>query len=141
MGPKGRCYCGAVHLTATCKPKTVAVCHCIDCKRVTGAALAAFAAFSPDTVAFTPSLTDGIEVVPGVKRWFCSTCGSPLAATFDYLPGQIYVPIGILDNADDLAPNVQCYSNSALPWIASLSCVPSYDDSASTILNQANATP
>lgn len=41
----GRCYCGATTVQATLAPLTVAYCHCIDCRRVTGAQVAAFAAF------------------------------------------------------------------------------------------------
>ena len=53
----------------------------------------------------------------GVSRWFCRSCGSPLAAQFDYLPGHIYVPIGILDQADRLQPDVQGFTGARLPWI------------------------
>lgn len=54
---------------------------------------------------------------PGVHRWNCTTCGSPIAATFSYLPAQIYVPVGVLDDADQMSPSVQCHSRSALAWV------------------------
>ncbi|MEM6423293.1 MAG: GFA family protein, partial [Pseudomonadota bacterium] len=50
----GRCYCGAITLEATAAPLTAAYCHCADCRRWTGAPVAAFAAFAADTVRLTP---------------------------------------------------------------------------------------
>jgi len=54
---------------------------------------------------------------PGVDRWTCRVCGSPLAARFDYLPGQIYVPLGVIDQADRFPAQSHCYYGSRLPWL------------------------
>ena len=113
----GRCYCGAVHLTATARPQTVTYCHCSDCRRLTGAAVPAFAAFAEEQLTFTPSKGPRSSATEGVSRWFCRDCGTPLAATFDYLPGQVYVPLGILDQIATLAPESHCHSDSAPAWL------------------------
>ena len=112
----GRCYCGAVTLVMP-SPQTVAYCHCLDCRRWTGAPVAAFAAVAASDLVATPALGPAFTANPGVQRWTCSDCGSPLAAIFDYLPGQVYVPIGILDQAADLAPRLHCHSESQLQWL------------------------
>lgn len=39
-----------------------------------------------------------------------------MAARFDYLPGQTYVPLGVLDQADNLVPQLHCHADKALPW-------------------------
>lgn len=113
----GRCFCGAVTLAAARGPGTVAYCHCSDCCRWTGAPLPAFAAFAVDDLQATPDLGRHFRVVAGVDRWVCDTCGSPIAARFDYLPGQIYVPHGLLDQADRLPPQIHCHAGSQLPWL------------------------
>ncbi len=64
-----------------------------------------------------PNLPDRLLQLGGVRRWTCETCGSPLAAAFDYLAGQVYVPLGIIDQADALAPVLHSHANSALPWL------------------------
>jgi len=51
----GRCYCGATTFHATEQPVAVAYCHCKDCRRVTGAPVAAFAAFDVSAISFSPS--------------------------------------------------------------------------------------
>ena len=113
----GRCYCGAHRIEAAAAPDTVAYCHCSDCRRVTAAPLPAFAAFAEGAVTITPDLAPAKEVTQGVVRHFCPDCGSQLTARFDYLPGQVYVPLGILDQADDLPPEVHCHNDSALSWL------------------------
>jgi len=112
----GRCYCGATSLTAQNLPQTVTYCHCNDCRRITGAPVAVFAAFATGDLALSPD-PGPISAYHGVERWFCRKCGSPLAAQFDYLPEQIYVPIGVLDQADRLVPQLHCHSESRLPWL------------------------
>ncbi len=113
----GQCYCGAVSLAADGPPEVVSYCHCDDCRRVTGAPVAAFAAFATDALHVTPALGAPISANPGVNRWFCHQCGSPLAATFDYLPGQVYVPLGLLDQADILPPKLHSHADKCLPWL------------------------
>ncbi|ABD53781.1 GFA family protein [Jannaschia sp. CCS1] len=112
----GRCYCGRARLTASALPQTVTYCHCSDCRRLSGAPVAAFAAFARDQV----NLADfgpAKSVTPGVNRWFCTECGTQLAATYDYLPDQVYVPIGLLDQAADLPAEGHGHTDSALPWL------------------------
>ena len=84
---------------------------------MTGAPVATFAAFGLDDLTFDPPLDDGVSVNPGVTRWFCRACGSPLAGQYDYLPGQIYVSLGLIDQADALAPDRHSHAANALPWL------------------------
>ncbi|WP_415404188.1 GFA family protein [Tateyamaria sp. SN3-11] len=95
-------------------PHTVAYCHCRDCRRWTGAPVAAFVAFDR---AALPDLGAPQVHGPGVERWNCPGCGSPLAAWFPYLPDQVYVPIGVMDQADVLPPALHSHADSALPWL------------------------
>lgn len=113
----GRCYCGATTIRATQRPLAVAYCHCIDCRRVTGAPVAAFAAFDETTVTFTPGDGRRVCINPGVERTFCATCGSPLSGRYRYLPGQVYIPVGVLDQAADLAPQLHAHEARRLPWL------------------------
>ena len=115
-GITGRCYCGRVSLASKDAPSVVTYCHCSDCRRVTGAAAAAFAAFEDGTVTYEPSLKS-VSSYPGVDSWFCPYCGSSLGARFDYLPGQIYVPIGVIDQANTLAPTMHCHAEFKLDWL------------------------
>jgi len=113
----GRCYCGATTFRTTEKPQTVAYCHCDSCRRATGGAVAAFAAFDEKTVTFSPDEGRKIAANPGVTRTFCGTCGSSLTGRYDYLPGQIYISLGVVDQADDLAPEIHTHESERLTWL------------------------
>jgi hypothetical protein len=113
----GRCYCGRTRLKAARWPDIVAYCHCADCRRFTGAPVAAMAGFADEIVVFEPDEGQTASVAPGVTRSFCGSCGSPLTSRFDYLPGQVYIPVGILDQADDLPPRVHAHDSERLRWL------------------------
>lgn len=113
----GRCYCGATTIHTTQAPHAVAYCHCTDCRRVTGAPVAAFAAFDEAAVTFTPSEGRKVAANPGVTRSFCEVCGSPLAGRYDYLPGKVYIPVGVLDQAGDFAPQLHAHESQRLVWL------------------------
>ena len=131
----GRCYCGAVHLTLPAQPLTVAYCHCADCRRWTGGAVGAIATFDAKDLQTTPDLGVPFSCNPGVERWNCPDCGSPLAARFDYLPGQIYVPLGVLDQAADLPPHIHCHADARLPWLHIKDDLPHAEASGRAALN------
>lgn len=131
----GRCYCGRTEFTARMAPKTVAYCHCADCRRVSGAPVAAFAAFDAKAVTFTPDDGRAISVVEGVTRTFCPDCGSPLSGRYAYLPDTVYVPIGLLDNADTFPPNLHAHTGECLSWLHIADDLPRHESSARDSLN------
>ena len=126
----GRCYCGALSLVARGAPQVVAYCHCADCRRWTGAPAPAFAAFGDVTL----EPEGQILIKGGVNRWTCPTCGSAMAAQFDYLPGQTYVPLGVLDQAGHLRPTLHCHADKALPWAIHDDGLPRVEGSAREVL-------
>ena len=113
----GRCYCGAVHVTARSQPLTGAYCHCSDCRRLSGAPVSAFAAFAPEQLDWSPALQEGVSHSEGVRRWFCQACGTQLAAHYAYLPDQVYLPIGLFEDAATLVPESHSHAGSRLPWL------------------------
>lgn len=113
----GGCYCGAIRFQTSAAPLTVSYCHCVDCRRATGAPVAAFLAFDDEAVEFSPNDGRRSSINPGVTRSFCPDCGSPLAARFDYLPGQVYIAVGILDHPETHAPRLHSYDSQRIDWL------------------------
>jgi len=113
----GQCYCGKIKFSATEAPQSVAYCHCDSCRRATGAAVAAFAAMDEKVVTFTPDEGRSVSVSPGVTRTFCAECGSSLTGRYDYLPGQVYISVGVMDQANDLNPKIHCHDSERLTWL------------------------
>ena len=133
----GRCYCGAISVKVTDAPQIVCLCHCVDCRRVSGAPMVAVAAFDTDAVTFEPDEGYSVSLVPGAVRNFCGDCGSPLSFRGDYVPDQIYVPLGLLDQAGELEPDVHSYDSQRLPWLHIDDDIERFDNSAQTRLSQA----
>lgn len=104
-------------LQADVPPQVVTYCHCNDCRRLSGAPVAAFAAFPAEALLFSPDRGRHHCSTPGVERWACPSCGAQLSATYDYLPDQVYVPVGILDQASEFAPSHHSHVDCALPWL------------------------
>ncbi len=113
----GGCYCGAIRFHSAKAPFTVSYCHCDDCRRATGAPVAVLAAFMDEDLVFSPTEGKQISLNKGASRNFCPDCGSPLAARFDYLPGQSYIAIGIFDHPDPFAPKLHSYESQRIDWL------------------------
>ena len=113
----GRCYCGVTTVHGEKPPQIVTYCHCHDCRRLSGAPVSAFAAFGENDITFEPDEGQTVEVVQGARRSFCRQCGSSTIAHYDYAPGQVFVPIGILDQADQIAPVQHAHAGRCLSWL------------------------
>lgn len=42
-----------------------------------------------------------------------------MAGTFDYVPDQVWVPHGVIEDAADLVPSYHCFQDRAHPWVNS----------------------
>jgi len=131
----GHCYCGAISLESNQLPLDVVYCHCTDCRRVSGAPVAAYVAFDVSAVSFSPSQGQCVSVNPGAKRYFCGACGSQLAGRYDYLPDKIYVALGVIDHAANLLPTSHAHNDNRLPWLHIDDNLPSFGESARVYLN------
>ena len=112
----GQCYCGKTRISAK-NPLSVLLCHCGDCRRVSGAPVAAFVAFDEADLTVSSGNLQNVEVNSGVRREFCGNCGSPITGRYDYLSGTVYVSLGLLDQADALEPTLHAHHDNRLQWL------------------------
>ncbi len=66
---------------------------------------------------FEPNEGHEVTVTPGVTRTFCASCGSSLTGRYDYLPDQVYISLGVIDQANELAPEIHSHAASRLTWL------------------------
>ena len=117
---KGGCLCGAVRFTSNAAPEFVALCHCIDCQKHTGSAFAIGIRLSKTelllqgTVKTFSSLGDSGNPI---LRYFCPECGSSVYDEPTARPGKINVNAGTLDDPSLVAPTLEIWCDSALPWV------------------------
>jgi hypothetical protein len=115
---RGSCLCGAIQYEFDGEPGPIGVCHCSRCQKATGTA---FNAIVPIDAA-TFRLTAGgdhlkrFESSPGVNRFFCGTCGSPLYSRRDALPDMLRIRIGTLDTPPPGKPAMHIFVNAKASW-------------------------
>lgn len=114
---KGHCQCGAVRLRAKGPPNWVATCHCVDCRRATGAAMATYAGFDSGKAVIKGEKFSEYESSPGTFRGFCATCGSRLTFRSTKWAGELHIHTGALDDADALAPRGNVFVKEKLAWV------------------------
>ncbi|MEM8980835.1 MAG: GFA family protein [Pseudomonadota bacterium] len=133
---EGRCYCGARTISVAGSPEAVTYCHCSDCRRVSGAPVSAFAAFAEDNIKVLPDDGKSVSPIAGVTRHFCPECGSPLLARYAYLPGQVYVAVGLFDDPTPFAPKHHSHFGEKLPWLCLTDALPKSHASGRDSLNE-----
>lgn len=112
---KGACRCGAIRFVASSDPFYTSYCHCGDCRRASGAPVAAFVGFYANDVVFSGE-TPSIYGKAPVKRSFCGTCGAPIAYTDERIADQIFFMLGAMDTPEDYPPRMHGYVSEALPF-------------------------
>lgn len=76
----GSCYCGAVEIETTGDPLDMGYCHCANCRKYSGAPVAAFTLWKSDQV----KVAKGAASLGKFKssdisdRWYCPKCGAHL---------------------------------------------------------------
>ena len=98
----GTCFCGKVTVTLTGTPTAVSVCHCVNCRKLSGAPFTAQALVKGPQVEVKRDDAVG-ELVgfassPAVERFRCPECMSPVYASLS--KGKMAaVPLSILNGA------------------------------------------
>src|SRR5262245_61280371 len=73
----GGCLCGAVRYEATGDAYDVTHCHCLDCRRSSGAPFVTWASFRRGDFRFTAGQPRELRWADRVRS-FCPQCGTPL---------------------------------------------------------------
>lgn len=115
---EGGCLCGAIRFAADGPPKWTSYCHCASCRRHTGAPVSAYAGFEASTVRFTQGEPAYYPSSPGVRRGFCSRCGSTLTFEGERWPGEVHLHVGAFDDPASVPPTGrQAFAEERLPWL------------------------
>lgn len=127
---EGRCQCGAVRLKVLGEPETVVYCHCVDCRRWSGAPVVALAGYKVERVEIRSGTPKGYDSSPGVRRSFCEDCGTPLSYEDARLPGEIYISVGVFDEPELFEPDVHSWTSQSLSWLDIRDDLPRHEKSS-----------
>lgn len=128
MTHQGRCHCGAVRYEVSGNPQHVALCHCNDCRKSSGAPMVAWAAFTEDQFKLVEGEPVTFNSSGSAMRSFCPKCGTGLYyRNAEYLPGIVDIQSATLDNPDALPPGVHIQVAERLGWMADAHSLPTFD--------------
>lgn len=124
----GRCMCGSIRFELTGSPKWVAVCHCRDCQRSSGAPMVVWAIFPEANVSIKAGEPKTINSSGAAMRSFCPDCGTGLFyRNARNLPGLVDVQAANLDDPGALPPTVQVQTAERQSWVPHLDTLTAYE--------------
>jgi hypothetical protein len=114
---EGGCQCGAIRYRLGGEAVMAAICHCTMCRRANATPAVAWVMFQESQVAFTRGRLTTYASSAGAMRGFCSSCGTQISFTADYIPGLIDITIGSLDRPEMMPPALHYWDSKRLPWL------------------------
>jgi len=118
--------CGAVRYEADGEPFHPTLCHCVDCRRASGAPALAWFSVRRDALRWTRGTPALNPSSPGVERQFCSACGTQLTWRGAAAPDEIDVTMGSLDDPNAVAPADHTYEAQRVRWLHLADSLPRY---------------
>ena len=114
---KGGCLCGAVSFEVQGPLHSARYCHCMNCRKFSGTAYAAWGLTETRQLAVTPSAPKVTKFNSGGGlRVFCSACGSPLWYEPAGRPQFRGIPLGAIDEGDVAKPGMHVWTKSKATW-------------------------
>ncbi len=114
---EGGCLCGAVRYVGRGAPNWVAHCHCQSCRRASGAVILTWAGFPGGNYEVTRGSPRFNGSSPGLRRSFCSACGTPLTFESERFPGEVRITVGSLDHPDALPAQGHVFTEEQIAWL------------------------
>ena len=109
MTRRATCSCGQLHLAIEGEPSRIAMCHCLECQRRTGAVSSNQARFRREQVTFAGKSTQWKRTAESgntMTYHFCPTCGSTVFWENEGFPRHVTVAIGNFADPSFPAPTI-----------------------------------
>jgi hypothetical protein len=124
---RGSCLCGTVRFEID-QVRSLTHCHCVNCRKLSGAAFATYAHVEADKFRFVAGehMTATYESAPGSFRRRCRVCGCLTPGKASYLT-TISVPAGLLDDDPNVRPLLHVFTSSRAHWWTIRDDLPQYE--------------
>jgi hypothetical protein len=121
----GGCLCGKTRYALKTEPFAVGDCHCIDCRRSTGAPCVTWGCLRREDVVVTEGQVSKAQFA-GRFRCFAPCCGTLLFFEEANDSDTIDVTIGSLDDPARFPPKKAIWVEDKLPWVLLNESLPSF---------------
>ena len=122
----GGCHCGAVRFRALGEPLGVSHCHCLDCRRTSGAPFVTWVTYRARDVIFAAGHPRRYASSAKAERAFCADCGTPFLWQAKAKPEEMDVTAASFDDPEDFHPRDHIWTERQLPWIKFADGLPRY---------------
>ena len=115
----GGCHCGAVRYRLGALPRAVNACHCLDCKRLTGAGAGVYLHVERSALTANAGASHswrregGSGTLISISR--CAVCGTRMWHEPDVATGLVLVTAGTLDDNAWAVASSHIYAEHAAP--------------------------
>ncbi|KAF2094207.1 hypothetical protein NA57DRAFT_80622 [Rhizodiscina lignyota] len=128
---KGSCLCGGITVSYDAEPLLMNACHCIQCRKVTGAAFSTNCIIPESSFKLGGSIEPKVYISPHgdsgkpIHLYFCPTCSTSMYAMPEAFPGIVVVKTGVLDREegeedplDLFKPTVEGFTCRRASWLS-----------------------
>jgi hypothetical protein len=113
---EGGCLCGAVRYRVVGAPLSSSICHCITCRRASGAPTVAWVSVNRSQLEILAGNPRAFQSSPNVVRRFCATCGSALSYENADDPKTIDITTVSLDDPNRFPPSAEVWVEHKVSW-------------------------
>ncbi|KAL5335905.1 Mss4-like protein [Aspergillus crustosus] len=133
----GSCLCGKIRVESTDEPVATGLCHCADCRKISGSLFTYSCMFKRTDIKITGNAKEIATTADSgnrIKNFFCPDCGTPLYAVKVVDSGEpsgiLILRGGIFDDIEFLnkrRPSVEVFVRSRVSWVCPLAEVDQFD--------------
>ena len=124
----GGCQCGAVRYSVEGEPQHVALCHCADCRKSSGAPMVSWAAFAEDQFTLEQGELATFNSSGSAMRSFCPKCGTGIAyRNEEFLPGIVDIQSATFDDPDALPAGAHIQVAERIGWMETAHDLPTFE--------------
>lgn len=129
----GRCHCGRISYEAEIDPEKVIICHCTDCQTISGGPYRANVPVKAENFRLRGEPKTYVKIADSgnhIELSFCAECGTALYSSRPEGPHILNLRLGAVRQRAGLAPKIQAFCRSAMPWTMDIRAIPRIPDDA-----------
>ena len=126
--PDGGCFCGETRIRYTGDVQAKALCHCLDCRKISGSTYSTNIIVPGDGFSVTSGspkkiAKKGDDTGNAITSYFCGNCGSTLYRDGPTFGDAKVIKVGVLDDTsalDNLKPAIELYVPHRPSWVSAV---------------------